>query len=164
MRYTALVVGAVAALAGLTLTAAPLAKTSKSKKLKCTTSLTLQPASGQTAPNPGNSSGQLFGTVSCQGPLGKGVQSQSYTRTSKTATTGSTTATYKQFFDKGTLHGTSTVDYTVTSTAVTFTGNAKITGGTGAYKGAKGTAKINCTSSDGGIHTSCTGQVTYTHL
>jgi len=53
-------------------------------------------------------------------------------------------------------YGTERVSYTATSsTQITYSGTATITGGTGTLSHAAGTVKIRCASNDTGIHTLC---------
>jgi hypothetical protein len=144
---------------------APAAKHNKkkAKKVTCTAQLTEQAPPGQPGPNPAATQGTQFGTVSCAKPINHGVQSDSYTVTRSGPTTGTVTGPFTEYFDTGTVHGTFKLAYTATSTAITFTGNSKVTGGTGTYKHLKGHGPINCTSSDGGVHTSCKSTLIITH-
>ena len=41
-------------------------------------------------------------------------------------------------------------------TTITYTGDVTITGGTGAFKHLTASEKIQCTTTDGGAHKSCT--------
>jgi hypothetical protein len=118
----------------------------------------------QTLAPPG-ASAEDFGTVNCSSVFGKGVQHDTVTVTPTSQTTATVTGPFKQFFDTGTIHGT--VNLTASATAagpVTYKGTAKISGGTGAYKHAKGSAEVQCTSPDGGTHTACTEKATPTHI
>jgi hypothetical protein len=144
----------VAALVVVTATAAA---AGSATKVTCTLQL-------QTLAAPG-ASGEDFGTVDCGHVFGKGVQHDPLvTVTPASATTGTATGSFKEFFDAGTIHGTFNLTYTVTPpTAVAYSGTAKISGGTGAYKHVKGSAKVVCSSSDAGTHTTCTDKVRLTH-
>jgi type II secretory pathway pseudopilin PulG len=118
----------------------------------------------QTLALPG-ASGEDFGTVNCASVFGKGVQHDTLTVTPTSQTTAKVTGPFKQFFDAGTIHGTVNLTASATSAgAVTYKGAAEISGGTGAYKHVKGSAKVQCTSPDGGTHTTCTEKATPTHI
>ena len=126
------------------------------KKFTCTIQLHDVAAPG--------ASGEEFGTVGCAG-VGKGVEHDPVVTVTPTSeTTGTATGPFKQFFDTGTMHGTFTLTYTVTPPmSVAYSGTARISGGTGAYKHVRGTAKVVCASADGGTHTNCTEKATLTH-
>ncbi|MEA2222136.1 MAG: hypothetical protein QOH83_512 [Solirubrobacteraceae bacterium] len=114
----------------------------------------------QTLAAPG-ASGEDFGTVDCPSGFGKGVQHDTLTVTPTSPTTATMTGPFKQFFDTGTIHGTIKLTASATSAgAVTYTGTAKVSGGTGAYKHVRGSAKVQGSSSDGGTHTTSTAKVT----
>ena len=116
----------------------------------------------QTLAPPG-ASGEDFGTVNCSSTFGKGVQHDTLTVTPTSPTTATVTGPFKQFFDRGTIHGTIKLTASATTAgAVTYTGTAKISGGTGAYKRVRGSAKVECSSQDGGTHTRCTLKATRT--
>jgi len=119
----------------------------------------------QTLAVPGTSGAEEFGTVACDRVFGKGVEHDpEVTLTPTTPTTGTGTGPYKQYFNKGTIRGKFTLAYTITPpAAATFTGTATISGGTGAYKHVRGSAKLTCNTADGGTHTTCTEEVTLTH-
>jgi len=92
-----------------------------------------------------------FGTVSCDKRfLGEGVQHDSSTVTPKTQFSGSFTGPVKQFFDKGTLSGTFSIDYVTDpqTLAVTYNGTIDVTQGTGKYSGLKGTGTLSGASPD----------------
>lgn len=117
----------------------------------------------QTLAPPG-ASGEDFGTVGCARMFGKGVQHDTLTVTATSSTTALVTGPFKQFFDTGTIHGTVKLTASATSSGVmTYTGTAKISGGTGAYTHVRGSAKVKCSSSDGGTHTTCTEKPILTH-
>jgi hypothetical protein len=124
-------------------------------KVACTLQL-------QTLAPPG-SSGEDFGTVDC-GSFGKGVQHDTLAVTATSPTTATVTGPFKQFFDTGTIHGTVALTANATSAGVvTYMGMARISGGTGAYKHVRGSAKVECSSPDGGTHNTCTVKSTSTH-
>jgi hypothetical protein len=148
VAVAATLVGATAAAAG--------AGTGSHADVTCT----LQ---AQTLAPPGTS-GEDFGTVDCASFFGKGVQHDMLTVTPTSPTTATATGPFKQFFDSGTIHGT--VKFTASATSdggVTYNGVAKISGGTGAYKDVRGSAKLKCRSADGGTHTTCTVKARLTH-
>ncbi len=103
-------------------------------------------------------SGFSFGYVSCPQPFGPGVQSATYTATVNTKTGAATNnGTFKNWFDAGTLYGTYSLRGQYTSaTAATFKGTFTITGGTGAYKGAKATGSLTCSTTNAGATSNCT--------
>ena len=153
IRFAAVALAATLVVA--TATAAG-AGTAKNVEFTCTLQL-------QTLAPPG-ASGEDFGTVNCASVFGKGVQHDTLTVTPTSQTTATVTGPFKQFFDTGTIHGTVTLTADATSVGVvTYTGRAKISGGTGAYKHVRGSAKVECSSSDGGTHTTCTEKATGTH-
>jgi hypothetical protein len=90
---------------------------------------------------PATTEGYAFAGFVSDSKLGEGAT------TSQGSFTGSTTkGGLTAFFDKGTIRGT--FHFTATSNAdgtVTFAGTTKCTGGTGAYKGAKGSGQTTAT-------------------
>jgi hypothetical protein len=113
---------------------------------------------------PSGAGGEDFGTVDCGSVFGKGVLHDTLTVTPTSPTTAKVTGPFKQFFDTGTIHGTVNLTASATSAGVvTYTGVARVSGGTGAYKRFKGSAKVECSSPDGGTHTTCTERATRTH-
>lgn len=90
---------------------------------------------------PATPEGYAFAGFVSDSKLGEGATTSQGTFTGST-TTGSLTA----FFDKGTIRGT--FNFTATPNAdgtIAFAGTTKYTGGTGAYKGAKGSGKTTAT-------------------
>jgi hypothetical protein len=92
--------------------------------------------------------------------VGGGVQTDKFT----TDDGGDVTAPYTQWFKGGTLVG----QYTLIPTgggqpsagnnsfgAQTYTGTLTVTGGSGAWKGATGKAKLTCATPDA-VHLACT--------
>jgi hypothetical protein len=129
-------------------------------KVSCQLTLVLQPAAKVTTIVPGTGSGSQYGTAKCPGPLGGGVQTDKF----NTADSGDVTAPYRQLFKGGTLAG----QYTLIPTgggqpsagnnsfgAQSYSGSLTVTGGSGAWKGATGSAKLTCSTTDG-VHLSCT--------
>jgi hypothetical protein len=153
IRFAAVALAATLVVA--TTTAAG-ADPAKNVEVTCTLQL-------QTLAAPGDS-GEDFGTVDCPSAFGKGVQHDTLTVTPTSATTATVTGPFKQFFDTGTVRGTVKLTASATSAGVvTYKGLAKISGGTGTYKHVKGSAKIECSSPDGGTHTTCTEKATGAH-
>ena len=103
-------------------------------------------------------SGLNLSTFKCSKPFGAGVQ-RAVTKTKATGSQVTVTGTFKNFFDTGTNHGTVSLSGKVTTGTITASGSLTVTGGTGAYKGMKGTGKISCTTSDAGktFHCKVTG-------
>jgi hypothetical protein len=103
-------------------------------------------------------SGFSFGYISCPQPFGPGVQSATYSATVNSKTGAATLkGTYKNWFDTGTVYGTYSLRGQYTSpTAATYKGTFTITGGTGAYKGAKATGPLTCSTANAGATSSCT--------
>jgi hypothetical protein len=153
IRFAAVALVATLAVATATVAGADPAKTAD---VTCTLRL-------QTLAPPG-ASGEDFGTVDCPSAFGKGVQHDTLTVTPTSPTTATVTGPFKQFFDTGTIHGTTKFTARATAAgAVTYTGTARVSGGTGAYKHMRGSAKLQGSSTDGGTHTTSTVKVTLTH-
>ena len=135
-------------------------------KVSCKLGLVLQPTALVTTIVPGTTSGSQFGTAKCPGPVGGGLQSDKFT----TDDAGDVTAPYTQWFKGGTLAG----QYTLIPTgggqpsagnnsfgAQTYSGTLTVTGGSGAWKGATGKAKLTCATPDA-VHLACTESLTVT--
>ncbi len=141
------------------------AKTVKAKPAKsivvttnCGSTLTTAIPAGETALTPPVLQGSDYGTVSCSGArFSNGVQSDSWT----IPDSGDTVGNFRQYFNKGMIRGSFDLtpqqsdSLTQDNTAETdYTGTFTVTGGSGAFLGAKGTGVAGCVSSDD-IHTSC---------
>lgn len=114
--------------------------------------------------SPNAKSGADFGLVNCGKPFGSGVQYDTFKETFTSKTSGSVSGPVTDYFATGTVHGTYTLAIKVTgATSATFTGTARFTGGTGAFKHVAGSTKLSCSSSDG-VHTSCTGTLALTSV
>lgn len=129
-------------------------------KVSCKLMLVLQPAAKVTTIVPGTGSGSQSGTAKCPGPVGGGVQTDKFT----TADSGDVTAPYTQWFKGGTLAG----EYMLIPSgggqpsagnnsfgAQTYDGSLTVKSGTGAWKGATGSAKLTCETADA-VHLACT--------
>ena len=127
-------------------------------KLSCKLTLVTQPPADDTTILPGGD-GSQYGTASCPG-TGRGVQSDTYT----TDDAGDVSGPYTQWFKGGTLAG----KYDLIPTgggqpsagnnsfgAQNYAGALIVTGGSGAWKGATGKAKLTCATADG-VHLKCT--------
>lgn len=113
---------------------------------------------------PTDREGTKFGTARCTGVLSKGVERVTFKALPTSPTAGTVTGAYKQYYDRGTVHGTFELTFSIAPTgAVTYSGGGTVDGGTGAYRRVRGTVtKLTCSSPDGGVHTSCTARVTLT--
>ena len=142
-----------ALLAGAGLAVAPLGAASaqggKVTKLDCTLAL-----NAQGAPNP---SGVHLGFAKCPRPFGQGLHHNSYTVTPTGPGQGSIAATFKNYYNLGTARGRATMTFTATSPMnITYQGTVRYTGGTGKFRHVRGSGTIECTTTDGGAHKSCT--------
>jgi hypothetical protein len=135
-------------------------------KVSCQLTLVLQPTAKVTTIVPGTGSGSQYGSAKCSGPVGGGVQTDTFT----TDDAGDVTARYTQWFKGGSLGG----QYSLTPTAggqpsagnnsfgaQSYDGSLTVTSGTGAWKGATGKAKLTCATADG-VHLKCTEALTVT--
>ena len=133
------------------------AKGDKVTKLECALAL-----NAQGAPNP---SGIHLGFATCPRPFGRGLHHNSYTVTPTAPGQGSIAARFKNYYNRGTTKGTAALTFTASSPAnITYTGTVTYTGGTGAFRRARGGGTIECTSADGGAHKSCTVKSTLTGI
>ena len=112
---------------------------------------------------PTDTSGVDFGFVTCGKPFGKGVQYDALKETLTSTTTASSRGSFTDYFGTGTTHGTFALAVKLTGPkTATYRGPLKITGGTGAFSKADGSATIRCSTADEGTHTSCTGKLKLT--
>jgi hypothetical protein len=143
--------GALAAM--LAVSGLAIAAGGKSHKVRCTYKLHSTAAAGATT-------GEGFGTISCSPGPGKGLHHHTFHVSGTTVT-----ATFQDFYERGSLRGTvrATFSGMPNDPNVTYTGTFKVTGGTGAYRGASGGGKITGSSADGGAHDTFvdTGTVKY---
>lgn len=150
MQRRSIIAAALAATAALTtLSATGVAAKPKMTKVNCTLELF-----AQGAPNP---SGIHFGIPSCPGTFGTGLHHNSYTVTPTAPGQGTIAATFKNAYNLGTVRGTAAMTFAATSPGnIAYAGTVRYTRGTGAYRKVRGTGTITCTTSDGGVHKSCT--------
>ena len=140
-------------------------KAIKPTTLNCSVSLTTEPPAGSNTVDQPASQGSMYGPIHCpKTGFGGGVEGVSFT----VPDSGDTVGTYTQYFNAGTIKGA--FDWTPTESppisGTTFssqawTGTVTVTGGTGVYKGIKGTKTagvMNC-SSDDSVHVTCTEKV-----
>jgi hypothetical protein len=152
LMWTAVALAIACAGLGSSAIAAPSAE----KKVTCTLHL-------QSLAAPSDPTGEAFGTSSCSGVFGSGLMHLNYTATTTSATTASVTGPFKQYYDTGTVHGTFKLTLNATASgAVTYTGTATISGGTGAYKLARGSGKLTGSATDA-HHSTFSYHVTLTH-
>lgn len=151
MPRTLILPAALLVAAGLAATplGAASAQGAKVTKLDCTLAL-----NAQGAPNP---SGIHLGFATCPRPFGKGLHHNAYTVTPTGPGQGHVAATFKNFYNHGTARGRATMTFTASSpTNITYKGTVTYTGGTGKFRRVRGSGTIECTTTDGGAHKSCT--------
>ena len=142
-----------ALLAGAGLAASPLGAASaqggKVTTINCTLAL-----NAQGAPNP---SGIHLGFARCPGSFGKGLHHNSYTVTPTGPGQGTIAARFKNYYNLGTVRGRAEMTFAATSPMnITYQGTLTYTGGTGKFRRVRGSGTIECTTTDGGAHKSCT--------
>jgi hypothetical protein len=126
------------------------------RHISCSLRTTTLIEPGNTTVDPTATKGHDFSYETCGQPLGRGVHVSSFSVAPQSSTTGTVTGHWESFFSTGTYHGTERVSVTVTSsTQVTYSGTATITGGTGTLSHAAGAVKLRCSSNDAGIHVLC---------
>jgi hypothetical protein len=96
------------------------------------------------------------GDLTLVGDLAGTLGSEGAAVTNATLVEGGLTARFTVFTARGTLRGRAAVDATAPGTAgvpdsSTYDGSARIVGGTGAYRGARGRATVAATSMPGSI-------------
>jgi hypothetical protein len=133
----------------------------------CHLSLGTVPPAGQPSVDQPPAKGTQYGPVRCK-TFGSGVMQDSF----KVPDSGDTVGKYWQYFGNGTVHGTFDLTPTEASGALSSTsfsneawaGKVTVTGGTGAFAGAKGKkGTMKCTSADT-VHLSCTEKIKLTSL
>ncbi len=172
MRRRICIFGAAFAVGPLAVAAvvAPAANAQGHKKkpmfVSCALTATTQVPWGSTQVLPASSPGSQWGSTQCDKRIGGGFQRNTFTIST---TTGNMAGTWASYFRVGVLHGTflltpgeGTLGTNPSSFGGgTFTGTEKITGGLGAYKGAKGKGTLTCASPDG-LHFKCHEQLDLT--
>jgi hypothetical protein len=134
-------------------------------KAKCKIATGITVAAGDFSVTPPVAQGVEFGSASCGKQFGKGVQKDNFI----VPDSGENKANYQMYFPTGTIHGTYVLvpqeeDFNPASfTEIDYLGTLKITGGTGAYKGAKGVGTMTCQTLDA-IHTTCTDKLKFKQL
>jgi len=103
--------------------------------------------------------GEDFGVLKCPRWLGRGVQHNRSILTPTSATTGTLKGSLTLYFSRGTVRSRFALRYTISGSTITFSGTAKVTGGTAAYKGITGSAKLAGSSTDGGSHSTITERI-----
>jgi hypothetical protein len=133
---------------------------SKPVAVVCRTKTTIEVPNGETGVTPPVSQGSEYGTAGC-GKLGRGVQSDQFT----VPDSGDTVATFTWYLPTGSIRGKYDLtpqEGTLNFLSVDYVGKLTVTGGTGAFAGAKskgtGTGTMVCQSPDS-VHTSCTDNV-----
>jgi hypothetical protein len=99
------------------------------------------------------SGSEQLGTVRCGRPFGAGVL-QTKSGGKVAGNTVVLFGAFKYYFNLGTFHGTYRLAGTTQS--ATYTGTARVTGGTGAYRRAAGPAAVTCRSPANSRTTRCT--------
>jgi hypothetical protein len=144
------------------------AKSSKPKTspVSCTVLVTTEVPTTSTVVLPSAAQGEQWGAIHCGKKLGSGAQRTVF----KAPDTGDVTGTFASWFGTGAIRGkymltqsegqlTTPSQFAFTS----YTGTIKVTGGLGAFQGAKGTGTTTCTSQDG-LHFKCHEKLSFTSL
>ena len=92
-----------------------------------------------------------LGFISCSGPFGNGLQADQFNVRLTSPTTAVLTGPFKDFFDRGTIHGRFALHGTQTAT----TGTVRFLGGTAAFKHVRGHGRLACKATTGN-ETDCT--------
>lgn len=134
IRAIAIAISVAAATVGLCAQAGIAKPPKNTLTITCNERLLIQSFPTQSAP------GEDFGTVSCSGPFGDGIQYDTFTLSPKTSTTGTAELRFKAYFDLGTVSGVwrATYEFTSPTTAI-FDQSVEWAGGTGRYKHVRGT-------------------------
>jgi hypothetical protein len=108
-------------------------------KIKCTVHLAAQTS----FPPPPNKRATDFGQVTCDGPFGFGSRYDTFVDHPQSQTEGFANLKFKDFFNHGRIEGTWLVRYVATPNEsgppdVNYKITVKVTGGTGAFKHARG--------------------------
>lgn len=163
--YIAGVVVPLAFAAALAPAAGAKSHTPKVKPVTCAVFVTTQVPSDQTLVLPSPAQGQQWGSIQCGKKLGWGAQKQDFS----SPDTGDTSGRFTSYMGAGTFHGKFSLtqqEGTLTTSSqfasANYMGKLKITGGSGAFKGAKGTGTTTCATQDG-LHFTCKEKVTLTN-
>lgn len=110
--------------------------------------------------SPGKLKGAYLGAEKCPAPYGNGLQGSTFDETVKSDGTIISKGTFKNYYNTGTEHGAYTLTGKFTSGGKgQFSGPVKITGGTGAFAGAKAAGKLTCVTANDGDTTACVAVV-----
>jgi hypothetical protein len=109
--------------------------------------------------NPSAINGEDYGTLKCSRPFGRGVQHNQWVLKPETATTGKLDGHSTLYFNRGTARAKFLLDYEISGSTIHYYGDAEVTGGTGAFKGITGKAKLDGVSHDSGTHGTMTEKV-----
>ena len=134
----------------------------KLQKVRCATDISIVIPAGATTVSPPAADGREYGTARCTPKLGAGVQTDSFTVPSS----GNTDAKFTWYLATGTVHGTYILvpqESSLNFLATSWTGTMKVLGGSGTYKGVKGTGTMVCKSADQ-LHTACKDTVKLSNL
>jgi hypothetical protein len=131
-------------------------------KVTCKSNVGDVPADGDNAVVPPVDQGWQYGTVHCGKVFGGGIAANSF----KLQDSGDLQGSWTQYFGVGTIHGkfamtpadTGPPSAPTTFANVSYAGTVTVTGGTGAYKKAKGKGTMKCSSIDG-VHFTCSDTV-----
>jgi hypothetical protein len=135
--------------------------------VNCHISLSTVPPPGSPAVEQPPSQGTLYGPARCS-QLGSGIEQANF----KVPDSGDTVGKYWQYFGNGSFHGKFDLTPTEGSGALsstsfsneTWVGTVTVTGGTGAFAGAKGKkGTMKCTSGDT-VHLICTEKIKLSSL
>ncbi len=124
--------------------------------VKCTTTVGVMTAQGDTSVTPPVQQGSEYGPAHCS-KLSTGSQADSFV----VQDSGDTQATFTWYLRTGTVSGKYDLtpqEGTLNFLNATYDGTLTVTGGTGTFRGIKGTGTMTCATQDG-VHTSCTDKV-----
>lgn len=160
------VAGVASCAAALTIAASALAAAHKAKpvkapkpapiSVKCTTNVGVMVAQGESAVTPPVQQGEEYGPAHCA-KFGTGIQADRF----NIPDSGDTQATFTWYLRTGTISGK--YDLTPQEGSLNFLnasydGTLTVMGGSGTFRGIKGTGTMTCATQDG-IHTSCTDKL-----
>jgi hypothetical protein len=98
-----------------------------------------------------------LGFINCPPPGGgRGLHYDTFSNAVSPPNKVSGRGNFKEYFNRGTVHGTYSDSGTFAGTTGTASGPVKVLGGTGAFRHVKGSGKLTCTTQDAGLHTNCT--------